>query len=322
MEYDFCDAHFHLIPFLENSGGISLEKFGENSNGTFEENVLEKEFTNLNGNASSSFLEKNLENSSEHFLKGFWENSCGFFPPKKNHFFCTCAHSKKEFFSQEKMLNSDFFCREKIVRAFGIHPQNPVLENADFLEGLLREKKIGAVGEAGFDFFSDEFRENAAAQEEAWNIQLQLAQEYGATLVVHARRAAQKIFEYTPKLKKLRAVVFHSFATSALDARSILRRGVNAYFSFGKPILNGAKKAISCVKFLPEEKLLFETDAPFQTLRGERATPPSDIARVYQCAFELRSLSGRRGAESEKESSFAEFCAEMRKNFLCAFGVL
>ncbi len=310
MEFDFCDTHFHLIPFLEIS------------NGTFEGNFSGKNFENSNKNSSRNFLEKNWENASENFLKDFLEKANGFFPPKRNHFFCTCAHSKKEFFSQEKILDSDFFCREKIVRAFGIHPQNPVLENADFLEGLLREKKIGAVGEAGFDFFSDEFKENAAAQEEAWNAQLQLAQEYGATLVVHARRAAQKIFEYAPKLKKLRAVVFHSFATSALDARSILRRGVNAYFSFGKPILNGAKKAISCVKFLPEEKLLFETDAPFQTLRGERATPPSDIARVYQCAFELRSLSGRRGAESEKEFSFAKFCARIRRNFESAFGLL
>lgn len=294
MEFDFCDAHFHLVP--------SLEIFG--------------------GNFEGSFSEKKMENPTENSLKVFLENSAEFFPPRQNHFFCTCAHSKEEFSMQEKILDSNFFPREKAVRAFGLHPQKPILENADFLEGLLRENKIGAVGEAGFDFFSDEFKENATAQEEAWNVQLQLAQEYGAVLVVHARRAAQKIFEYAPKLKKLRAVVFHSFATSVSDARSILRRGVNAYFSFGKPILNGAKKALSCVKFLPLENLLFETDAPFQTLRWERATPPCDIARVYQCAFELRSLAERSGFCGTKDFSFAKFCEEMRKNFLCAFGVL
>lgn len=277
MEFDFCDTHFHLIPFLEISGGNDFENFSK--------------------------------------------NSCGFFPPRKNHFFCTCAHSEEEFSRQEEFLNSDFFDREKTERAFGIHPQNPVLENADFLEGLLREGKISAVGEAGFDFFSAEFKENAAAQEEAWNVQLRLAQEYDAALVVHARRAAHKIFEYAPRLKNLRAVVFHSFAGSADDARSILRRGVNAYFSFGKPILNGAKKAISCVKFLPLENLLFETDAPFQTLRWERATAPADIARVYQCAFEMRCLSGRRGGNGEKDFSFAEFCAGVRRNFSRAFGI-
>lgn len=277
MELDFCDAHFHLIPFLEISGGNNFENFSKNSG--------------------------------------------DFFPPKKNHCFCTCAHSKEEFSRQEEFLNSDFFCREKVARAFGIHPQNPILENADFLEELLKEGKIGAVGEAGFDFFSNEFKENAAAQEEAWNVQLQLAQEYGAALVVHARRAAHKIFEYTPKLKKLRAVVFHSFAGSAADARSILRRGVNVYFSFGKPILNGAKKAISCVKFLPAENLLFETDAPFQTLRWELATAPSDIARVYQCAFEMRCLAWRCGGNCEKDFSFAEFCAGIRQNFSAAFGI-
>ena len=277
MEFDFCDAHFHLIPFLEISGGNNFENFSKNSG--------------------------------------------DFFPPKKNHFFFTCAQSKEEFSMQEEFLNSDFFYREKVARAFGIYPQNLILENADFLEELLKEGKIGAVGEAGFDFFSNEFKENAAAQEEAWNVQLQLAQEYGAALVVHARRATHKIFEYTPKLKKLRAVVFHSFAGSADDARSILRRGVNVYFSFGKPILNGAKKAISCVKFLPAENLLFETDAPFQTLRWELATAPSDIARVYQCAFEMRCLAWRCGGNCEKDFSFAEFCAGNRQNFSAAFGI-
>lgn len=277
MEFDFCDAHFHLIPFLEISGGNAFEKFPRNSR--------------------------------------------AFFLPKRNHFLCTCAHSKDEFSKQEEFLNSDFFCGENSARAFGIHPQNPILENADFLENLLREKRIGAVGEAGFDFFSDDFKKNAARQEDAWNIQLRLAQEYGVALVVHARRAMHKIFEYTPQLKKLRSVVFHSFAGSADDARSILRRGLNAYFSFGKPILNGAKKAISCVKFLPAENLLFETDSPFQTLRNEIATPPFDIARVYQCAFELRCLAETRGGVSEKDFSFAEFCAEIRKNFSCAFGI-
>ena len=109
MEFDFCDAHFHLIPFLEISGGNNFENFSKNSG--------------------------------------------DFFPPKKNHFFCTCAHSKEEFSRQEEFLNSDFFCREKVAHAFGIHPQNPILENADFLEELLKEGKIGAVGETGFDFF-------------------------------------------------------------------------------------------------------------------------------------------------------------------------
>ncbi len=297
MDFDFCDAHFHLVPFLEISGGLSSENFLENSFSASDEIVSEK------------------------MCAAAFEDSAKFFPPKENHFFCTCAHSKEEFSRQEEFLSSDFFCREKTVRAFGLHPQNPILENADFLERLLKERKIEAVGEAGFDFFSEELKENAAAQEEAWNVQLQLAQEYGATLVVHARRAMQKIFEYAPKLKNLRSVVFHSFAASAADASSILRRGVNAYFSFGKPILNGAKKARSCVKSLPTENLLFETDAPFQTLRWEAATPPSDIARVYQCAFELRRLASRRALSGEEGFSFGEFCENVRRNFSSAFGI-
>ncbi|MDE5579939.1 MAG: hypothetical protein K2I95_00780, partial [Treponemataceae bacterium] len=59
----------------------------------------------------------------------------------------------------------------------------------------------------------------------------------------------------------------------------------------------------------------------FQTLRWELATAPSDIARVYQCAFEMRCLVGRRGGIGEKDFSFAEFCAGIRRNFSAAFGI-
>ena len=80
--------------------------------------------------------------------------------------------------------------------------------------------------------------------------------------------------------------------------------------------MNGAKKAISCVRSLPLERLLFETDAPYQTLKGERATSPSEIALVYQTAFELRTV----GAPFEARPSFADFAAVIEKNFSAAFG--
>ena len=35
-------------------------------------------------------------------------------------------------------------------------------------------------------------------------------------------------------------------------------------------------------KQLPPERLLAETDAPFQYLKGEKFTAPSEIVRVYQ----------------------------------------
>lgn len=236
----------------------------------------------------------------------------------------TAAHFKDEFLAQEarvKELNA-LFQKQKgaaaeLIQSFGLHPQELLLENLDFLEGLLQEKRIAAIGECGFDFFTPEFAANREAQEKAFAAQLDLAARFSVPVVVHARKAMQEIFAAAGALKKAPAVVFHSFAGSPADASSLLAKGINAYFSFGKPLMNGAKKAILCVRSLPQDRLLLETDAPYQTLKGELATSPQEIADVYQAAFEIRAA----GSLFEARPSFFDFTAAIEKNFDKAFGL-
>ena len=109
-------------------------------------------------------------------------------------------------------------------------------------------------------------------------------------LVIHCRRAMDKIFLYCKDLKKLPAVVFHAFPGSRQEAENLLRRGVEGYFSFGKELLRGRKNSIRCVQELPLERLLAETDAPYQPLRNQEATLPQDIKLVYQEFAMLRGV--------------------------------
>ncbi len=200
---------------------------------------------------------------------------------------CSCAHSEHGWNIQKNLARS---CPE-LVLSFGVHPQNPVRDNLEFLESLLERGEADAVGEAGFDLFTDEFRRNEPAQTEVWNVQLELAEKYGKPLVVHCRRANFRLFADSARLSRIPSVVFHSFMGSPVEALSLRRRGVNAYFSFGKQLLNGNRNAAACVRTIPSEMLLFETDAPFQTLRGESATAMSEIERVYRAAWELSGRS-------------------------------
>ncbi len=240
----------------------------------------------------------------------------------------TAAHFVDEFLAQEacvRQLNENDCrgapasqaCEQSpfLLQSFGLHPQEPLLENIPLLEGLLQEKRVQAIGECGLDFFTPEFSANRAAQEKAFDAQLELAARFSVPVIVHARKAIQEIFSRAAALKKVKAVVFHSFAGTLSDARSLLDKGINAYFSFGKPLMNGAKKAISCVRSLPVDRLLFETDAPYQTLRGERATSPAEIADVYQAAFELRTA----GSPFEARPSFCDFSETIEKNFSRVF---
>jgi TatD DNase family protein len=182
---------------------------------------------------------------------------------------------------------------DRLYVSYGLHPQSAghinVKGNADFLENLLQQHKLHAIGEAGFDYFNEEFRKQAATQEEMLNMQLDLALQYNLPLIVHCRKANEKLFEYSKQLKKLPAVLFHSFMGMPNEAKSLLARGINGYFSFGKQVINNNKKVIACVRELPAENLLTETDAPWQFLKGQKYTHPSEIKDVFNAFCELRN---------------------------------
>ena len=222
---------------------------------------------------------------------------------------CTCSHSQEEWEITERFRNKfgmteSYDARhaelvsashDRLYVSYGLHPQSAgyinVKENADFLENLLQQHKLHAIGEAGFDYFTAEFKQHAATQEEMFNIQLELALNYNKPLVIHCRKANEKLFEYSKQLKKLPGVLFHSFMGMPNEAQSLIARGINAYFSFGKQVLNNNKKVIACVKELPDSVLLTETDAPWQFLKGEKFTHPADIKKVFEAFCQIKNQS-------------------------------
>jgi len=191
----------------------------------------------------------------------------------------SCAHTPEEWEIQKT-------APDQVIQSYGIHPLNcktdDIYKQTQFLENLIKNNEISAIGETGFDFFTDEYKKLAYIQEEAWNIQLELALKHSLPLIIHCRKANEKLFEYSSKLAKLPEVLFHSFMGTSIEGKSLLNKGINGYFSFGKQIFNGNKKVIDCVKNLPEERILAETDAPFQFLKDEKFTEPQDIIKIQE----------------------------------------
>ena len=217
---------------------------------------------------------------------------------------CTCAHSENEWIYQLKAKQNG----ENLKLSYGIHPQSvaniDLEKNMTYLEKLADENQLDAIGEAGFDFFTEDLKKSAKIQEEIFVFELEMAQKNNLPVVIHCRKANEKLFEYSKLLKKVPAVLFHSFMGMPDEALSLQKHGINAFFSFGKQIFNANKKVIACVKELPLNMLMLETDAPFQTLKGEDETFCSEIERIYTGAFELR----------QKESSMEEFIANIEQN--------
>jgi len=204
-----------------------------------------------------------------------------------------------------------------VFLCFGIHPQlfkvrnneqltdnnKHLISNTDFhndrkllefLELLASEKRIAAVGEIGFDLFNAAFKETEAEQRRVFEEQLEIALHYNLPVVLHIRRAMNKVFSYLKQLSKCKAVIFHSWQGTYDEGLSFLKRGVNAYFSFGNTIILNHKKAMKSCAILPSERLLTETDAPYQPRRGEAFSQWQDLPVILEAAANLRNEAGNK----------------------------
>ena len=191
---------------------------------------------------------------------------------------------------------------------FALHPQlaPEFLKGADpqdksfslssgleLLETLAAESRLDAVGETGFDLYNDLFRAAEKIQDEMFASHLETALKYDLPLILHVRRAMHKIFPFARELKKLPAVVFHSWPGTRAEGEAILARGINAYFSFGSPVLKNHKEAMASAAFFPQDRILLETDAPYQPLRGKEFSSWRDLEAICRGIADLRKAAGK-----------------------------
>ncbi|MDR2480731.1 MAG: TatD family hydrolase [Spirochaetaceae bacterium] len=215
-----------------------------------------------------------------------------------------CAASaffRDEFLFNEKIAQQNDMPQTTLC--FAIHPQLPATnirlqnqkntpnildESISFLEKCAMKKRIDCVGETGFDLYDKNFKNTEKIQEDIFNKQIDIALAYNLPVLLHIRRAMHKIFTYTKQLKNLPAVVFHSYSGSLEEAISILKRGINAYFSFSMIISRNHKNAMRCCANLDASRLLIETDAPYQSGYEEKYSSYKNIYNVIAKAAELR----------------------------------
>jgi TatD DNase family protein len=189
-----------------------------------------------------------------------------------------------------------------LLPCFAVHPQMPLMGSGEWgggnaalgngelgmVETLASEGRLGAVGETGFDLFNAAFRETEKVQDELFAVHLETALRYDLPLVLHVRRAMHKIFAFSSALKKCRAVIFHSWPGTLGEGEALLRRGINVFFSFGNIIMLNHREAIRCCSLFPVDRLLTETDAPFQPLRGKQFSTYADLRLIVEGMSALR----------------------------------
>lgn len=160
-----------------------------------------------------------------------------------------------------------------IYAAVGYHGLNTEDLTVDYLEilcELVKEEKVVAVGEIGLDYHYE--KETRDIQLEVFRRQIELANEYDLPVIVHDREAHEDTLNILKELKPKGVV--HCFSGSVEMAKEIIRLGM--YIGLGGAVtFKNAVKPVEVAKFVPEDRLLLETDAPYMTpvpFRGKRCT--------------------------------------------------
>ncbi len=171
---------------------------------------------------------------------------------------CICVSAKQEDWEKVALLYEKY--TDIVVPAFGLHPWYVDTKSKTWiteLEKYLIKYPSAMVGECGFDRLKNPVYEE---QKEVFLSQIDLAKKYNRTLLIHAVKAdvwMENIWQILPK-----RFVFHSFNAHIEQLNRIISH--NGYVSFNIKIFNN-KQSNEILLKTPVEKMLVETDAPYQS---------------------------------------------------------
>lgn len=180
-----------------------------------------------------------------------------------------------------------------IWAAVGMHPHDSKDFTKADLRALLswvREDRVVAIGEIGLDYHYD--HSPRAVQREVFVMQLELAMELSFPTILHVREAHGDTLDILRARKdKLPGIIVHCYSGSLESAKLYLDLG--CMISFAGPVtFPSAHKLREVADYVPLERLLIETDSPYQApqpVRGQR-NAPYNVRYVCEKVAELRNM--------------------------------
>lgn len=152
----------------------------------------------------------------------------------------------------------------------GLNTEDLTDDYIDILKSLVKNEKTVAIGEIGLDYHYE--KESRDIQLEIFTKQIELANEYNLPVIVHDREAHEDTLRILKQLKPKGVV--HCFSGSVEMAKEIVKLGM--YIGLGGAVtFKNAVKPVEVSRYVPEDRLLLETDAPYMTpvpFRGKRCT--------------------------------------------------
>jgi TatD DNase family protein len=182
---------------------------------------------------------------------------------------------------------------DMVAATIGVHPSDVQQATEDdllWVEAQAGDQRVVAIGEIGLDYYRGET--NTAQQEALLERMLNLARQLNLPAIIHHRKAGTRTLEIIRQSGVSRGV-FHCFSEWIEFAREALDLGF--HISFTGNITYAKSRLPEVAKFIPLERLLLETDAPFMPpvpYRGKRCEPrmvrevAMKLAEIKQVDFE------------------------------------
>ena len=193
-------------------------------------------------------------------------------------------HTSKSFHDAQELgiMNheSGFVSREEIF-------------DFDYYKNLASDQKVVAIGECGLDYYRMPNNElGIRKQEDVFIKQIELALELRKPLMVHCREAFGDLIKilnsYFLIHNSSNPGVVHFFSGTVENAKELMDLGFS--FSFGG-VITFAREYEKLIKYIPLERILLETDAPYVApipYRGQRNEP----SYVIEVANKISRVKG------------------------------
>lgn len=200
-----------------------------------------------------------------------------------------------------------------VYASLGAHPNAVEKDRIVTTEYLLthsNHQKVIGLGETGLDYYRCEDKQQRFSQIESFVNHIRASQQNNLPVIIHTREAENDTISTLKEHMKIAPfpALIHCFTASKDFARQVLDLGLYISIS-GIVTFKNAIDLQTIVKYIPANRLLVETDAPYlapMPYRG-KTNEPSYTKHVLDCIAELKNISSEQMAEITTRNFFDLF---------------
>ena len=205
----------------------------------------------------------------------------------------------------------------RLLAAVAIHPNEAASYESkqkldldiDGIAVLASQERVRAIGETGLDFYRTELEQGKQFQHHSFERHIQIAKDHNLALQIHDRDAHLEVVETLLRVGAPERVVFHCYSGDLELAKICAKHGWYTSFA-GNITIKRNQHLRDSLKFMPTDKILVETDAPFLTPEPLRGRPNAP----YLVPITVRFMAAELGLDAD------ELSGQLATNTVAVYG--